>query len=126
MEQAHAAGDHELISTSSQFIEEVEPFPKISFTATAYAVLEHEQKVEIHVKRTGPTDVPVRFRWLTTFALTITLFFTFIHCMPTLCCNDTLRSFSLSLSLSLEDIQKNIFLARLFFLLLNKTMVRLV
>lgn len=69
MDQGQVANDHELVSTSSQFIEEIDPFPKISFTATAYAVLEREQKVEIKVKRTGPTDVDVRFRCLSIFAL---------------------------------------------------------
>ena len=79
--------DHEFASTSSQLIEEIDLLPKISFNATAYAVLEHEQKVEVKVKRTGPTDVDVRFRCLTTFALSLSLIYTYlsIHTLHALC-----------------------------------------
>lgn len=38
--------------------------PLIEFSTTSYAVLEQEQKVVLKVKRTGPTDVDVRFRCL--------------------------------------------------------------
>lgn len=81
--------DHEFASTSSQLIEEIDPLPKIMFNATAYAVLEHEQKVEVKVKRTGPTDVDVRFRCLTTFALSLSLslihIYLSIHTLHALC-----------------------------------------
>lgn len=82
--------EHEFASTaSSQLIEDIDSLPKITFNATAYAVLEREQKVEVKVKRIGPTDVDVRFRCLTTFALSLSLSLTHtyssIHSLHALC-----------------------------------------
>lgn len=120
--------DHEFASTSSQLIEEIDPLPKIMFNATAYAVLEHEQKVEVKVKRTGPTDVDVRFRCLTTFALSLSLslihIYLSIHTLHALCYDAMpycVSLYSLSLSGFLKESFNNIFLALLFFLLKTKT-----
>lgn len=38
--------------------------PTIEFSTTSYAVLEREQRVDLKVKRRGPTDVIIRFRCL--------------------------------------------------------------
>lgn len=41
-----------------------DPRSLIEFSTTSYAILEHEQRVNLKVKRRGPTDVDVRFRCL--------------------------------------------------------------
>jgi hypothetical protein len=41
-----------------------DPRSLIEFSATSYAVLEREQKVNLKVKRRGPNDVEFRFRCL--------------------------------------------------------------
>jgi hypothetical protein len=48
----------------SHLFEEIDQLPKIEFNATAYAILEAQQAVEIKVQRTGPIDVVARFRCL--------------------------------------------------------------
>lgn len=60
MEKIQKSGNESPIS----ILDELEDLPKIEFTATAYAVIENEQKLDVLIKRTGPTDVDVRFRCL--------------------------------------------------------------
>ena len=55
---------------SRDVLEEIDRQPKLEFNATSYAVIEREQRVQIIVKRTGPTDVRARFRCLYSFVLT--------------------------------------------------------
>ncbi|CAF3298522.1 unnamed protein product [Rotaria socialis] len=49
-------------SSPSAIAQEIDCLPKLEFTATAYAVLENEQRIDIIIKRTGPINVNVRFR----------------------------------------------------------------
>ncbi|CAM4784044.1 unnamed protein product [Rotaria magnacalcarata] len=46
----------------SPIVQEIDHLPKLEFTATAYAVLENEQRIDVIIKRTGPINVNVRFR----------------------------------------------------------------
>ncbi|CAF3193790.1 unnamed protein product [Rotaria sp. Silwood2] len=40
-----------------RILEEIEQIPTIEFTATAYALMENEQRIDVIVKRTGPINV---------------------------------------------------------------------
>ncbi|CAF2065948.1 unnamed protein product [Rotaria magnacalcarata] len=48
--------------SQSPIVQEIDHLPKLEFTATAYAVLENEQRIDVIIKRTGPINVNVRFR----------------------------------------------------------------
>lgn len=58
---------------ASHLFEEIDHIPTIEFNATAYAILEAQQAVEIKVQRTGPIDVVARFRCLPSLS------HTFVH-----------------------------------------------
>jgi hypothetical protein len=57
--------------------------PKIEFNATSYAVLECEQRIDVIIKRYGPTDVDVRFRCIHLFS------YSFMHVYATIQCDTT-------------------------------------
>ncbi|CAF4577822.1 unnamed protein product, partial [Rotaria socialis] len=44
-------------SSPSAIAQEIDCLPKLEFTATAYAVLENEQRIDIIIKRTGPINI---------------------------------------------------------------------
>ncbi|CAF3298531.1 unnamed protein product [Rotaria socialis] len=46
-------------SSPSAIAQEIDCLPKLEFTATAYAVLENEQRIDIIIKRTGPINVNI-------------------------------------------------------------------
>lgn len=72
-------GRHSTVPTED--IEELDHLPQIQFSTTAYAILEHEGKLDVKIKRTGPTDVDIRFRCLNLLAHAL------IHAYAMMQCN---------------------------------------
>ena len=60
--------DNEHTSLSPKILADTNQQPEIEFNAYAYAVLEHDQKCVIIIKRNGPVDTDVRFRCLHSLA----------------------------------------------------------
>lgn len=56
--------DGDAIEAHTDLVEEITNEPTVGFSAVTYAILEHQGKVDVIVKRTGPVDRTCRFRCL--------------------------------------------------------------